>query len=320
MSQNIKVSVLCCAFNHEQYIRDTLEGFVSQKTDFPFEVLVHDDASTDATADIIREYEEKYPEIIKPIYQTQNQHSLKIPIIRTFLVPKVKGKYIAFCEGDDYWTDPLKLQKQYDFLESHADYSMCTCSCIWLDLRNGKELNRCRTDVDRDVSFEEIVLEKKGRPFQFATYFLKTEYYINRPEWSKKFGVGDTPVAMHLSLCGKVRMLADVMAVYRNHAQGSWTSNIDKDTKRKTMALSRMIEGFTAFNEATKYEYDALISKRVHMIQYNIARTNRDLKAIRSGELKKIYKSKRILSRFSDVLICKAPRLHKMLRSVLGNE
>lgn len=119
------VSICCVTYNHASYIRECLDGFMMQKTNFTFEVLIHDDASTDGTADIIKEYEIKYPGIIKPIYQIENQYSKGISPSVTFNFPRAKGKYIAMCEGDDYWTDPLKLQKQVDFLESHPDYVMC---------------------------------------------------------------------------------------------------------------------------------------------------------------------------------------------------
>ena len=122
---NIVVSIIFNTYNHEPYIRQCLEGFVMQKTDFAFEVLIHDDASTDKTADIIREYEAHYPDIIKPIYQTENQYSKKTGIMKTFQIPRVKGKYIALCEGDDYWIDPLKLQKQVDILEKDATITTC---------------------------------------------------------------------------------------------------------------------------------------------------------------------------------------------------
>jgi len=96
-----------------------------QKTGFDFEVLIHDDASTDGTSDIIREYEKKYPNIIKPIYQKENQYSKGVLISLTYQFPRAKGKYIALCEGDDYWTDPYKLQKQVDFMEANPEYSLC---------------------------------------------------------------------------------------------------------------------------------------------------------------------------------------------------
>ena len=120
------VSICCITYNHAPFIRQCLNGFVMQKTKFPFEILIHDDASTDGTQEIIREYEQKYPDIIKPIYQAENQYSKGIKINLTYNLPRAKGKYIAFCEGDDYWTAPDKLQKQVDFLESHLDYVMCS--------------------------------------------------------------------------------------------------------------------------------------------------------------------------------------------------
>lgn len=126
MNKQIIVSICCITYNHEPYIRDAIEGFLMQKTDFPFEILIHDDASTDGTADIIREYEAKYPDIIKPIYQTENQYSKGIKVSQVYQFPRAKGKYIALCEGDDYWTDPYKLQKQVDFLEANKE---CVLTC-----------------------------------------------------------------------------------------------------------------------------------------------------------------------------------------------
>ena len=120
--EDILVSIITLAYNHESYIRECLDGILMQKTSFKFELLIHDDASTDNTANIIREYEIKHPNIIKPIYQIENQYSKGVPIGGTYLYPRAKGKYIALCEGDDYWTDPLKLQKQVDILEEHEEY------------------------------------------------------------------------------------------------------------------------------------------------------------------------------------------------------
>ena len=99
------VSVICDIFNHEKYLRRCFDGFIMQETTFPFEVLVHDDASTDSSQDIINEYTERYPHIFKPVFQSENQYSKGVSIWMNFQIPRVSGKYIAFCEGDDYWTD-----------------------------------------------------------------------------------------------------------------------------------------------------------------------------------------------------------------------
>ena len=124
-SDNPLVSIRCIAYNQEEYISKTLDGFLMQKTTFPFEIVIHDDASTDKTADIIREYQKQFPQIIKPIYENENQYSKKDGIIFRIMDEACKGKYIASCEGDDYWTDKHKLQLQVSFLEKHNDYVMC---------------------------------------------------------------------------------------------------------------------------------------------------------------------------------------------------
>lgn len=119
------VSIVCNTYNHVNFIRQCLDGFIMQQTSFPFEILVHDDASTDGTAEIVREYERNYPDLIKPIYQKENQYSKGVKVSFVYQYSRVKGKYIALCEGDDYWTDPLKLQKQVDYLEDNPDYVLC---------------------------------------------------------------------------------------------------------------------------------------------------------------------------------------------------
>lgn len=118
------VSVLCQTYNHEQYISECLQSIVAQKVNFRYEILVHDDASTDNTANIIRKFEREYPDLIKPIYQEVNQWSLGNKVFSGIQLPRCTGKYIAICEGDDYWTDPLKLQKQVDILEGNENIGL----------------------------------------------------------------------------------------------------------------------------------------------------------------------------------------------------
>ncbi len=124
---NITLSIICDTYNHEKYIAQCLDGILMQKVNFTFEVLIHDDASVDNTANIIKEYELKYPDTVKPIYQSENQYykGASAYIWQTYQFPRAKGKYVAMCEGDDYWTDPYKLQKQVDFLEKNEEYSIC---------------------------------------------------------------------------------------------------------------------------------------------------------------------------------------------------
>ena len=135
MSDNVIVTIRCLVYNHEPYIRQCLEGFVMQKTNFPFEAIVHDDASTDGSAAIIKEYAEKYPDIIKPILEIENQYSKHDGSLRRIMDSHTRGKYIAYCEGDDYWIDPLKLQKQVDFLERNPEYGLVHTYFNYVDVQ-----------------------------------------------------------------------------------------------------------------------------------------------------------------------------------------
>ncbi len=311
MDDRVEVSILCNAYNHEKYIRDALEGFVMQKTSFRFEILIHDDASTDRTADIIREYEAKYPELVKPIYQTENQYSKNIGMIIRIQNARVKGKYVATCEGDDYWTDPLKLQKQYDFMESHPEYTLCGCSTDWLNLRTGKVESRCRTDVDKDLSLEDFLLPKNGRPFPFVSFFLRAEIWLTRPlEW--KFPVGDLMTTYYAAMKGKVRMLADSMCVYRYFSEGSWTARMDNDESR-IESHKKMIAAFANMDQGTDYQYHDLIQKRIVSQKYALALAEHDFAALKGPELRSIYQSMNPIRRFVHRIHCKAPRIYSFL-------
>ena len=135
------VAIKCLVYNHEPYLRDCLEGFVMQQTNFPFVAIVHDDASTDNSAAIVREYAEKYPNIIKPIYETENQYSKRdgsLGRIVNGTIADSGAKYVAICEGDDYWIDPLKLQKQVKFMEANPEIGLCYTDYNRLEDRTGR--------------------------------------------------------------------------------------------------------------------------------------------------------------------------------------
>lgn len=218
-----KLSVICLTYNHAKFIRQALDGFVMQKTNFPFEVIIHDDASTDGTADIIREYEQKYPNIIKPIYQTENQWGKK-HIWRDIVFPLVKGEYVALCEGDDYWIDPCKLQKQVDFLDAHSDYSICfhPVNVKWEEKSQPDELfpNDNLLNELGDMSFESLL----------RCNFTQTNSVVYRWRFHKDslsllpdyIQPGDWFLHLLHAQIGKIGFLPDVMAVYRKHQGGIW--------------------------------------------------------------------------------------------------
>ena len=176
-----------------------------QKTNFRFEAIVHDDASTDGTATIIREYAEKYPNIIKPILQTENQYSQgkKIGAIMEQLFPQ--GKYIAECEGDDYWTDPEKLQRQVDFLEAHPDYStVCNRTKLYSEYRQQYIGENCCYDKSQTIDVRDIIL--KGGLFisTCSLLYRKSILPTTLPGYWERCHVGDYPLQIHAAMQGKV--------------------------------------------------------------------------------------------------------------------
>ena len=224
-SSRPKLSIVCVTYNHVKYIKDALEGFVRQKTNFPFEVIIHDDASTDGTTEIIKEYEHKYPNIIKPIYQTENQWRKAKTMSKTFIYPHIKGEYVAFCEGDDYWTDKNKLQKQVDFLDSHLDYTICfhPVKVIWEDKR-----------AEEIIFPDEKLLRKTGN-LDFSSLlkgnFIQTNSVVYRWRFHKdsydlipdNILPGDWFLHLLHAQIGKIGFINEVMGVYRRNAGGIWT-------------------------------------------------------------------------------------------------
>ncbi len=186
----------------------------AKKTNFAFELLIHDNASTDGTADIIREYEAKYPDIVKPIYQTENKYSKGVKISSTYQLPRAKGKYIALCEGDDYWTDPLKLQKQVDFMEANPEYSLCFHNAKVIYQDEDKESHIFANIEDRKYSASEIY---ETWYIQTATTLLKKESLFKNIDILKnnKFYYGDNPLFCILSLDGKIFGMKNIMSIYR---------------------------------------------------------------------------------------------------------
>ncbi len=154
------VSIICLTYNHAPYIRECLDGFLMQKTDFPFEVIIHDDASTDGTTDIIREYAAKYPAIIKPIIQTENQYSKhhNFGYIMESCFQICQGQFIAYCEGDDYWIDPLKIQKQVTFLINNKEFGLVHTNVYVAKWNNNfKKSIYCKTTVPEGNVYPEIL-------------------------------------------------------------------------------------------------------------------------------------------------------------------
>lgn len=223
--RGVKVAIECATYNHGSYLADALEGFVNQQTNFPFVAIVHDDASTDNTADVLREYAAKYPDIIKPIYEQENQYSKHNGSLTRIMrdgCERTGAPYIAFCEGDDYWTDNLKLQKQVDFLDRNPDYSMCFSNALvrWED----KRMPESHRTFLQGGTVEGIELYKKWC-VATASIIVRTSTYesdcYKRLRALPKLTFGDVIIVMSAASIGKIWYMDEVMTCYRRLSTGA---------------------------------------------------------------------------------------------------
>lgn len=211
----VVVSIQCLAYNHEKYIRKCLDGFVMQKTDFRFEAIVHDDASTDSTARIIKEYADKYPDIIKPIFETENQYSKHDGRLQQIMNHATRGKYVAICEGDDYWTDPYKLQRQVDFLEANPEYGLVHSDYACLIESKGKIVHKA-AKKKYTINEGDVFLDLfKECSIKTMTICFRAKFCHNRPELPRMAFHGDRALFFEIARQSKIHYEDCEIGVYR---------------------------------------------------------------------------------------------------------
>lgn len=228
------VSVKCICYNHAKYLRQALDGVMNQKTDFPYEVLIHDDASTDGSQEIIREYMRRYPGRIRAVLQTENQCSQgKNP--SDILVSMVRGKYFVVLECDDFWQDEYKLQKQADALNKHPECVVCVHRTELYDEKGvSKGLFQPQEQLPEGVLKQEMLVEYIANTCQFhsSSRMIRTKTYdevLQIPYFAYRKKVGDLPLALGLSQQGPFYYLPDAMTGYRLSSVGSYSSQMAED-------------------------------------------------------------------------------------------
>lgn len=277
------VRVQCMTYNHESYISDAMAGFVMQETHFPFVAVIVDDASSDRTGDIIKQFlvdqfvfddsavfrkeEKDFGQLFfaqhkdnkkcyfAVILLNENHYQSKKSKIDYYLEWS-HTKYVALCEGDDYWTDPLKLQKQVDFMDSHPDCTLCVHSAYW---QTNEMLypGGCQELLPKDYSVEELI-ECGGLFFATASFVFTSIVGNEWPDWRRKAGVGDFPLQILSGLRGKVHYLPDNMCVYRYMHEGSWS--LGRQCKDTNVDFQKnKIEWMTLLDKATGYKYQKYI-------------------------------------------------------------
>lgn len=255
------VSICCITYNHVNFIRDAIEGFLMQETTFPVEILIHDDASTDGTKDIIQDYCEKFPSLIRAYIQPENTYSK--PNRRSYrreFDSMIMGKYVAICEGDDYWLTSYKLEKQIDFLERHPDVSLCFHNSVIYN----KYVGSAGLFLDNgENSWHDIydVINKNFIPTAAKVFRRSANKNIIIPNSIK---AGDWISNLVLAEQGRVYYLHDVMSVYRIHDGGVWSSIGDEDKVNQEILLLQFVK--TIFNKKYYAAIDRAIKSRLYRI------------------------------------------------------
>lgn len=250
------VSICCITYNHHHYIRQCLNGFLMQKTNFAFEVIINDDCSTDGTTEILREYASKNPDIIKPIFQDENQYAKGVRgMFQHFVFPKAQGKYIAICEGDDYWTDPLKLQKQVDYLETHPNFSMCfhRVECLAEKGREKQDLFGYLTTKDYAAQDSNDFLKKWLVPT--CSIVMRGELLHKIPH-NPLFTYGDSVLVATCLSNGLIHCIGEDMGVYRL-TPGGWNGS-QTEIKKAKLQISHtkgMMQEFDFYRCSTMYRF-----------------------------------------------------------------
>lgn len=254
MNKDILVSICCTTYNHERYIHKAINGFLMQETNFNYEIIIHDDASTDRTQQIILEYAAK-DDRIKPILRKTNLKSTGV-LVTPKALHKATGKYIALCEGDDYWIDSKKLQKQVNFLESHKEYSLCFHDVVvlWEDKGTNPSLF-CPPELPETLSIEDII---SGWNIPTTSMVFRSEVLLPLPDWFYNIYNGDLAIQLILADKGKTKYFNEIMGVYWR-SPGSLSYGIGRNP---IFVSQRKIELFEQFDIHSNFQY----SKQINMM------------------------------------------------------
>lgn len=271
MSNNVTplVSICSITYNHKAYIRQCLDSLLSQKTDFTYEIIINDDCSTDGTTEIIKEYASKYPNLIHPIFHDENQYSKGVRgMFAKYCFPKARGKYIALCEGDDYWTDPLKLQKQVDFMNYNECCSLCFhhVEVLYDGVPYGGD---CFSYVKPGACTLEYMLRNWVIPTCSVLYRREIHEYI---PINSKFQYGDNVLFLTCFSHGLVYCVDGVMGVYRRNS-GGWTMNKSTIEMMSSQYLhfNGLIESFPGL------DLSILVSRVINTATYLLVNERRNI-------------------------------------------
>lgn len=247
-----------------------LDSILAQKTTFLYELIIHDDASSDGTTNIVKDYAKKYPQIVRPIFQTQNQYSRGVDVLIDIMMPLVRGKYVAFCEGDDYWTDEWKLQKQVEFLEQHSNYSAYVHNTVCEDMKSGIKMLLNPYEKEKQSLSIERILEWPYKPCFHANSIVLRRSVMDNVLPTSKYGFGDFVIGVQAALAGKIYYDNYCGSVYRKNVNNSWTDRLKKNRKARYVHFRKVAQFYIDINRETKGRYFKVIFPLLKRTYYEI--------------------------------------------------
>ncbi len=323
MSDEVLVSICCITYNHENYIRDCLEGFLMQKTDFPYEVLIHDDSSVDRTGGIIREYAHKYPDLVKPIIQTENQYSKGVSINYEHNIRRAKGKFIAICEGDDYWTDEYKLQKQIDYLVSNPFCSFCFHNAKVVNFKgrtirksflpSTSNYGRYLKKGSQKYNTEEVIL------LDFvptASIVFRKSLFVDPPRFYFNGVCGDLPLRLILGSKGYAYYFDSIMSAYRTGVPGSASMRALSSFAKIKTTFDAHIMILQEFDAYTDGQYHDVIQKAIELKLFTSLVHRQELVELKSERFRHLYDELHWYSKLKLRLYSFSPTLFRIARDL----
>lgn len=316
-----EVTVCCITYNHARFIQKAIESFLSQKTEFPFDILIHDDCSTDGTVDILKRYEAAYPNLISVIYENENQYSkTHKSITANYVIPHAKGKYIALCEGDDFWNDPLKLQKQYDILEHNLDCAFCFHDAQICDT-HGKILEdsmleekpKYKNCTGKYTSSEIIDLDFCPT----ASLFFRRDCLNIIPEYFNNGVCGDLPLRLTLAAHGNAYCINESMSTYRTGNSNSASGRIANNNKKIAHTLEVHCEILNEFDLYTGEKLHGAVLNQIKNKQFQKLIILGDIKQLKSAEFRDLYNNLKLRTKAKCYLLHYSPTIYFSLSELL---
>lgn len=265
MMNDVLVSIICLTYNHKEYIADAIESCLAQLVNFKYEIIVHDDASVDGTIDIIKQYERNYPGIVKGIYEAENQYSKPdhfMQCVQGKIMSEARGKYIMWCEGDDYWIDPTKMQRQIDYLEQNPDCAMVVHKAVILDMKKAMVSVLPQYWESKNLSSEDIINHPHGY-IESATMAYRKEDFELKGFYGEA-GIGDYTTRLYCLTRGRIYYMDRIMSVYRFGHKGSWQGTQQNSSNIRFNHCVNMIRFLNLYNRSTNSIYLRQIFKEIH--------------------------------------------------------